>query len=226
MSCAHICHMNICGEGVTRSWLIVCVVLLYLLLTWFFENGPGTSPYAVHASVFSVVWRVWSPLETKVLKLAFKKLHCLNLKLDVVCFWYPALIPISDDLLPSNTFPYQQEPNQKTVNAKYAMQRRKRPTWWEGGSGRYAMWLRQGNKHGESYDGSTCLSGRKASIKVSIDHLQAFVFWEGNNEIWDMKLVLWMRSHGKHRCPGGWKQHGKICVGTPESAFDSEGSGF
>lgn len=46
------------------------------------------------------------------------------------------------------------------------------------------MLFGQGNKHGESDDGSTCLSGRKASIKVSIDHLQAFGF-EGNDEIWD-----------------------------------------
>ena len=30
----------------------------------------------------------------------------------------------------------------------------------------------------------------------------------------------------EQKCPGGLQQHGKICVATPESAFDSEGSGF
>lgn len=97
-----------CPVPILVIWIFVenvCVLLLYLLLTWFFENGPGT--YAVHASVFHAlkVWRLWKLLETKVQKLAFKQLHCLNVEIDVVCFWYRALIPISDDLFSSSTLP-------------------------------------------------------------------------------------------------------------------------
>lgn len=175
-----------CPVPIFVIWIFVenvCVLLLYLLLTWLFENGPGTSPYAVHASVFRSL-KGLKPFrnfgaktgiqEPALLELENRRCLFLVPRFDTN-FWWPVLL--------QHPSPYQQEPNQKTVNAKYAMQRRKRPTWWEGGSGRYAMLFGQGNKHGESDDGSTCLSGRKASIKVSIDHLQAFVF-EGNDEIW------------------------------------------
>ena len=61
-------------------------MLLYLLLTWFFENGRWTSPCAVHASISPGLKGFETPLDTKVLRLAFKKLHCLNLEIDDVCF--------------------------------------------------------------------------------------------------------------------------------------------
>ena len=83
-------------------------MLLYLLLTWFFENGRRTSPCAVHASISPGLKGFETPLDTKVLRLAFKKLHCLNLEiddLDDVCFWYAEKIPISDDLFPSTPSP-------------------------------------------------------------------------------------------------------------------------
>lgn len=191
-------------------------MLLYLLLTWFFENGPGTSPYAVHASVFRRL-KGLKPFRNQGAKTGIQTAALLELETRCCLF----LVPSFDTRWPvllQHPSPYQQEPNQKTVNAKYAMQRRKRPTWWEGGSGRYALLFGQGNKHGEFDDGSTCLSGRKASIKVSNRPPPGLCIW---GKRWDLGTWSWVCGRGVMV-----QQHGKKCVATLESAFDSEGSGF